>query len=121
VSVNVPPSCNVADVDVFLDIQHTWISDLDVFLTGPAGQIPLFQDICPGVIQDVLATLSDEAPTPIGSACPPAGGTFDTAPPDGLLQYEGEPAAGNWTLTVTDDVGGDTGSIRDWGLIIQFQ
>jgi subtilisin-like proprotein convertase family protein len=117
---NLPPSCRIADVDVFLDIQHTWNSDLDVFLLGPGGQVPLFQDIC-GATDNILTTLSDEAPQPIGAVCPPIGGTFDTQPPDGLLLFEGQSPSATWRLIVTDDVGGDVGTIRNWSLIFTFE
>ncbi len=35
---------------------------------------------------------------------------------DPLSVFDGEPAAGTWTLTVTDDVGGDGGTLDNWGL-----
>ena len=44
---------------------------------------------------------------------PPYAGTF--APQEWLAQLFGEPIAGDWTLEVTDEGGGDTGTLKSWG------
>jgi hypothetical protein len=112
----------LVDVDATLTIQHTYDGDLDVYLVSPLGsRIELFTDIG-GSGDNFLGTiLSDTAPDAAGAAPTPI--TAGTAPftgrfrPEGFLSaLEGENPNGSWTLEVTDDAGGDVGSLISWSL-----
>lgn len=125
---------NAADLKVRINANHTWVGDLIFRVTSPCGTTFLFDR--PGVPATTFgnsqnlggvytfdlsaATILPETnsgPTtiPAGSYLPSntagaahtwAGATFPCA------------ATGNWTLTMSDNGGGDTGSLIDWGIIV---
>jgi subtilisin-like proprotein convertase family protein len=115
-----PNGCQIEDVNVLLDITHTFNNDLVLDLSSPSqSDIGLFSRIC-GADDNIQALLDDDAAQPIGSVCPPAGfQTVNTAPPGNLTLFEGSSAAGTWKLDIADVVGGDAGTLHNWEL--QFQ
>jgi len=107
----------VMDVQVALDITHTFDGDLDVFLLSPAGTVvELFTDVG-GAGDDFIDTvLSDTATEPIATATAPFTGTF--SPEGSLADFFGETAQGIWTLEITDDASGDDGTLDGWELTL---
>jgi len=114
----VPADFLIADLDVDFVTDHTWTGDLDISLEGPDGTVIDLaagsDDICGGEsTADVI--FDDDGP---GFDCPgigaPATGVGPPASP--LAGFNGKSSAGTWTLTVTDTVGGDTGSLLQWSL-----
>jgi len=110
----------VLDVDVRLNITHTYDGDLDIFLIGPEGtRVELTSDNG-GTGEDFIDTIfDDEAPTSITAGSAPFTGRF--RPEGSLVTLDGLPAAGSWTLEVTDDAGVDQGELIDWTLILTFE
>ena len=116
-----PPSRHDAsigrDLDVVIDLSHTWVDDLDVTLTAPNGTIvDLFSDVG-GSGDDVSTTLDDEAATSIATATAPFTGTFQ--PEGSLASFDGVSPVGTWTLTIVDDAAGDDGTLHSWSLILR--
>lgn len=115
--INMTDDLIINEVVLNLDISHTWMSDLDIYLTSPSGtQITIVEDRC-GFRNDLLATFSDEG-TAIncsGSA-PTISGVV--LPVDMLATFIGESALGDWTLTVADDTNNDGGALNAWSLDI---
>ncbi len=119
----------VTDVNLDLDIPHTWPGDLVVKITSPAGtQVTVVENIgnvnapgggnCGCGTDDFLTTLDDEAAGgSVEDACPPSGADF--TPHNPLSAFIGENASGNWTLEVVDWSGLDTGTLSSWGLTIE--
>jgi subtilisin-like proprotein convertase family protein len=110
----------VLDVDVRLNITHTYTGDLDIFLIGPDGtRVELTSDNG-GSGNDFVDTIfDDEATTAITSGSAPFTGRF--RPEGSLATLDGLSAAGTWTLEVTDDAGADQGQLVDWTLILTFE
>ncbi|MDO8586327.1 MAG: S8 family serine peptidase [Armatimonadota bacterium] len=110
------PDC-IQDLNVKLKIIHTWDSDLDVYLIHPDGtRVELFTDV--GVSGDNFTdtVLDDEAATSITLGTAPFTGTYR---PEGTLSsFDGKPAAGQWTLEITDDTASDTGTLQSWCLLM---
>jgi len=111
----------VSDVDVIgLVISHTWIGDLQISLTSPGGTTVLLADRACNAARAVdynTIGFDDGAAQVVGAACPLApGSTF--RPVTALSAFNGQNASGAWTLTVTDNAGLDTGTLRAWGLRI---
>ena len=106
------------DVNVTLNITHTWDSDLDVYLIGPSGRsVELFTDVGSSGDGFLDTTLDDEAAGPITFGVPPFTGRYQ---PEGFLgDFDGEPASGTWTLSVYDDAGGDQGTLNSWSLTLE--
>lgn len=125
-SIVVPDAGTVTDVDVYLDITHTWIGDLTIILDngtvtdtlvakpgviGPAGCGSL-EDNFDNFVDDegTDGTIEDDFPyTP--------GGRYTSYMEDGGMDaFDGQPTSGTWTLSIYDSGGGDTGTLNSWSL-----
>ena len=101
-------------------ISHELASDLRAYLTSPEGtRVELWLNVCQGGgnswnVNNTGFTLSDLAPTVIGSTCPPGQGTYR---PTGLLgPLTGDHPNGTWSLNVIDSGPFDVGTLYGWGL-----
>ena len=119
----VPSSFIVGDVDIGIFLDHTYRSDLRIFLTSPAGTsvsiLPwttnvqsgnnlndLFDDEAAAAITSHNATVND----PLTPAPPPYSHSFRPANP--FSAFDGQNSAGTWSLRVCDAVGADIGNFR---------
>ncbi len=108
---------SINDLNVRLNIEHSYVSDLDVFLISPAGsRIELFTDV--GLNGDNLSNtlLDDEAATAITAGSAPYAGSY--RPEGQLAELDGENPNGVWTLEITDDGNADQGMLLGWSLAI---
>ncbi|MCS7016383.1 MAG: S8 family serine peptidase [Gemmatales bacterium] len=120
VPLNVSNSVVISEVQVVLQIQHTWTSDLIVSLISPSGRVVTLVHRRGGAGRDFQQTwFSDHASVPISAALAPFRGTY--RPEQGLSSLRGTVAAGTWTLRVQDVARGDTGRVVQWGLVIEAQ
>lgn len=95
------PDGTVAEVNVSVNISHTWKGDLRVWVFSPDGtKIQLHNKT--GGNQDNLITTYD---------------TF-TVPVQSLGAFNGKDAEGSWRLRVSDNAGQDTGTLNSWSLEI---
>ncbi|MEQ8996181.1 MAG: filamentous hemagglutinin N-terminal domain-containing protein [Coleofasciculus sp. B1-GNL1-01] len=137
----VPDSVStVENLDVRFSAQHTSHSNLDVSLSSPGGtELELFSgvesfDFSDDNFQDTL--LDDEATTSINPASAvsnisiylgSSNGTFQPEGVGGLAVFQGENPTGTWTLSVTDNYSGDSGTLfragdtAPWGEAIGTQ
>jgi subtilisin-like proprotein convertase family protein len=115
-TILIPAAARITDVNVTLDITHTFDGDLTLSLSNPDGIItPLsirnggggdnytnttFDDMTPGIV--------------ISDGTPPFTGTW--FPQGNLTQFEGGSTKGTWTLIVQDSAGADVGTINSWSL-----
>lgn len=116
-TVFVPDDFPVGDIDIRLDIEHTFDSDLTVVLVAPNGaSVELFSGVG-GDGQNFEGTiLDDEASVDISDGSAPFTGRFR---PSAFLPFlNGTPAGGTWRLEITDDFGGDTGFLNAWFLTL---
>ncbi|WP_178987056.1 reprolysin-like metallopeptidase [Winogradskyella schleiferi] len=105
----------VSDVNVLLNIPHTYTGDLDIFLTSPSGTLVELSTNNGGSGNNYTDTVFDgEASTSITFASAPFNGSF--LPEDDISVVYGEPAAGDWILTVVDVANNDGGSIDEFTL-----
>ena len=125
-TITVADDVTIADVDVFVDITHSWTGDLDIAVESPEGtSVVLIEDPCVGSLFDDLdATFSDEGdPAPPVGECsdvPPAvSGTITAA--GSLSDFDGEAANGDWVLTVVDDEADDDGTLNEWCVLISAE
>jgi hypothetical protein len=135
-SMVIPNSFTLVDLDVSLLITHTWVGDLDIVLEHSGGCGPITILNRPGTPppntglgcsgDNIDATLDDEgadgnAEDQCNGAAPAIGpGNFVAGDlPDNTLlsNCDGDSIGGTWTLTVTDNAGGDTGTLDQWCLI----
>lgn len=117
----------ITGVSVNVDATHTWVGDLIFTLTSADGTMITLLDR-PGAPatgngcqdNDVVATFIDGAADPEG-ICTGANAAWPVtlaAPVTALAALNGEDANGVWTLTISDNAGGDTGTLNNWELVI---
>lgn len=117
--INVPDDKTIVDVDVKLNIRHTWDEDVDIFLISPGGtRIELSTDNGGSGDNYTNTVFDDEAAPSITSGTAPFAGSYR---PEGLLSVvDGTSAAGTWKLEVTDDSNQDTGTLISWSLTVTY-
>lgn len=108
-------SVSIKDVNVQLDVTHTYVGDLTITLTSPNGTIVnLTAENC-GANQDIDATFNDGGIVlECGTTAPTLSG--DIQPVQNLSAFSGEESAGEWILTVDDGANGDGGSLNNFSL-----
>ncbi len=144
----VPDMGIIKDVNVDLQIEHTWQGDLIVEITHGSVTVPLLYR--PGDSDglsgagfsadnfgsfDNKFVLDDEAQQPYDSnigwgSVPDPGinnvggswipyGQFPNGGIGGLGAFDGLDKRGEWTLSISDNAGGDVGVLINWSLHIQ--
>ena len=107
----------ITDVNVAIDIKHTWNEDLEVTLISPSGQrIPLFEAV--GYDSDNFSgtVLDQQADTNIEDGDAPFTGSY--VPQGNLSNLNGEDPNGIWTLEVVDTFPEDGGRIESFAVTI---
>lgn len=106
-----------------LGITHTYVEDLIITLTSPAGTVVTLMSEVPCVEENLLLSFDDGATDDYSvlagtcnSSSPALSGTFQ--PLSGLSSFIGESSQGLWTLTVQDEALQDGGSLDQWTLEI---
>ena len=113
--INIPPSFIVNDVNVKINLTHTYTGDLDIKIIGPDGtQVFLAQDLGGSGDNYTNTIFDDQAANSITTGTAPFTGTFR---PQGVLaNFNGKQGQGNWTLHITDDANGDGGQLLNWAV-----
>ncbi|WP_181566740.1 HYR domain-containing protein, partial [Aequorivita sp. CIP111184] len=119
----------ITDLNVNLDISHTWVGDVTTTITSPTGTVVTIVDRpgytgtgfgCSG--DDILATLDDAGTgaveTQCGAGVPTIDGTF--TPNNPLAAFNGESTMGDWIITISDAVAGDSGTLNAWGITYSY-
>ncbi|MCR9166169.1 MAG: proprotein convertase P-domain-containing protein [Nannocystaceae bacterium] len=122
-TITVPDMGTIADIDVFVDITHTFGGDLEMTLLADdlALSNELAFDQC-SFNNDVFAVFNDEGSAAVGADCAePIGIEGNLTPQQPLSVYDGGEASGSWTLSITDDAGGDTGTLNEWCVYITLE
>jgi subtilisin-like proprotein convertase family protein len=112
----------IEDVTVTLDITHTYLGDLNIWLIAPdLTEVLLVADRGGNHDNFTDTTFDDSAETAISdtAAVAPYTGTFRPEQP--LSAFNGKNAAGKWTLKIQDDGPGDTGILNSWSIEITPQ
>lgn len=110
-------SGTILDIDVRVNLTHTWISDLQVWLVSPSGQEVQLFNRHGGSGDNLVNTIFDDAATTLISAgTAPFTGRF--RPVQSLSAFNGQGANGNWILRIRDNATDDTGTLTNWSLDI---
>jgi M6 family metalloprotease-like protein len=96
-TITIAQSGTAAKIKVKIDIQHTYIGDLNVKLTSPAGRSTVLHPQLGGSTDNLVAT-------------------YDSAVPGVLGSMVGQPMMGNWILNVSDRAKTDVGKLRSWSI-----
>lgn len=115
---------SVSDVNLGVAFTHTTRSHLRVSLTSPGGTTVAMMTNVGGNADHLSVLFDDEAATAIAThtandstaAVPPYQRTF--GPANLLSAFDGQAAAGTWTMTICDSVAGTTGNFTRADLYI---
>jgi subtilisin-like proprotein convertase family protein len=119
--LNVPDHVTIADLDVAINLTHTNVFDLQLYVQNPSGAIALLNmyDPANGYFHGAnysQTVFDDEATTSIRNGTAPFTGHF--RPLDSLSVFDGGDAYGPWRLRVYDAFYADTGELQTFGLCI---
>ena len=104
----------LADINVSLELDHSYLEDITVTLTSPSGTVVnLFSNAC-GNLTNVDAIFDDNAPGFVCSGTPGISGTV--RPSELLASFNGESIRGEWVLTIVDNTPADGGSLKAFSL-----
>jgi subtilisin-like proprotein convertase family protein len=110
---------SIVKVQAYVEITHTWNSDLVIQLQSPLGTTQDLSFRRGGSFDDVFngTLFRADSPNPIASYSFSDGVAAPDLRPDGDLNtFAGENANGTWNLIVTDLANGDIGSINRFDL-----
>ena len=120
-SISIAEGLVISDINVHVDITHSYVGELQITLTSPNGEsVTLLQDVCVNADNssgsDISAIFDDEGPDLVcGSSSPVVSGTLK--PQVGSLDvFNSQSAKGDWVLTVNDIYAGDGGSLDYFAL-----
>jgi len=90
---------DITDVEVYINITHTYIGDLIVEVTSPEGTTVRLHNRSGGSADNIIGWYDSEL-------------TVDG--PGALTDFTGESTVGEWTLWVSDNAGADLGTLNEW-------
>jgi len=118
-TMNVPNTGTITKVALEMNITHTFDGDLDITLDSPgAAAIDLTSDNGGGGDNFTNTVFALGFPS-ITTGAAPFTGVF--TPEGDLNTIVGTVSNGSWVLTITDDAGGDIGSLTGWTLHLCVQ
>jgi subtilisin-like proprotein convertase family protein len=114
-SINVNFDSTILDVDVRVDLTHSWINDLSLYLETPGGDKLLLSSSIGGADDNYTQTLFDqEASLNIVDGTAPFTGRF--APVQNISSIYGSSSKGIWKLIILDQEAGDSGDLLGFEL-----
>ncbi|HPR64470.1 MAG TPA: proprotein convertase P-domain-containing protein [Thermoanaerobaculia bacterium] len=117
--IDVPDTKEILDINVLINITHTYDGDLDIFLIAPdSTRVELSTDNGVGGDNYIDTIFDQEAANSITTGAAPFTGSF--RPEGDLSRLYTMMANGTWTLEVSDDGTGDSGTLTGWSLIFTF-
>lgn len=113
----VPVSGKIGDVDLALNIEHTSICDLQIYLTSPAGTAACINSYNVYTFKPHKAnfyrTIFDaESLFSVDNGKPPFTGLYRPNGPDSLTAFYGQQCYGAWQVKVIDWIYADTGIFK---------
>ncbi|MDU8886785.1 M12 family metallo-peptidase [Yeosuana sp. MJ-SS3] len=113
-------SGTITDVNVSIDITHTWVGDLDVAVQSPDFTfLQLMDPFNPCQQQDdLIVTFDDDG---VAFDCNLTGSDISMQSTHASLSdWNGEEVSGSWIIGVGDFGTGDTGTLNGWSVTICY-
>ena len=118
--IDVNDSRQILDLNVRINITHTFNSDLEISVIAPNGTTILLSNRRGGAGQNFTNTVfDDEGGAAIANGTAPFTGIF--RPDQSLGTVDGLTGAGRWTLRINDAVALNSGQLNSWQLDFTFQ
>lgn len=126
-TLNFSVNGTITDVNLTVNVTHTWNDDIELRLSSPSVGAQLLWQDCGGSSDNLTATIDQDAAGP--HPCPSTGTVTGTAQPTNgsgspvlaagtLDAFDASASGGVWTLNVTDDSSICTGTLNAWSLTI---
>lgn len=116
----VPSTTPIQDINVNLNLNHGRMIDMDVQLVAPgATTVDLFTDVGAnslGILDNIEVSLDDQSARPVLEGLDMIGAIFQPEPPGRLSTFNGLNPSGTWTLRLTDDDNGQSGTLLGWSI-----
>lgn len=119
--INVGAGGTIQDLDIFVNLTHSFTGDLDIFVIHDAVTVQLYDRSGGSGANITDVTFDDEAATAIDAASPPYGPGSFRPDPDVLSAFDGLDVNGSWQLRIVDNFTGDSGTLLDWSVIAEVQ
>lgn len=104
----------VSDINVNLEVSHTYLEDLIISLTSPLGSTVVLTSKSCGSLNNMNVIFDDDG-VPINCSGNPAlEGTI--RPLGSLSSFNGESLLGDWILTIEDTAASDGGALESFSL-----
>ncbi len=118
--LDVPIEYHITDVNVRVNITHTYDADIDMYLVTPwSDTLELSTDNGVGGDNFQVTVFDDEGVNgPVTAGVAPFNGSY--IPEELLAGADGFNAVGTWRLVIIDDVGGDIGYVNCWCLEFNY-
>jgi M6 family metalloprotease-like protein len=100
--INISKEGKVKSIKIIIDIIHTYIGDLHLALMSPSGKIVILHDRTGGSQDNLIKMYSSDK--------------FEA-----LQAMRMESIQGDWILQVSDKTQMDTGQLKSWKLIIEYE
>lgn len=118
-AINVPTTSNISDVNLAVNLTHTYVSDLQIILQGPmvtTTQSTIFSQSCT-TNDNINATFDDQG---AGIVCAPTitGNVIPTTP---LNVFNGLNPNGDWLVGIRDVGAADLGNVVSYTLTVCSQ
>lgn len=112
--LNVPTTDPITDVNLAVNLTHTWISDITIAMLSPQGtQVNVFNRSCTSN-DNINATFDDQGSAIVCAATI----TGNVVPAQPLSALNGQNPNGTWTFGVMDQAADDTGTIVSYTLTV---
>lgn len=116
-ALNVSQSLTISDLNVKVNLTHTYDSDLILTLIAPDGTRILLSNRRGGAGDNYTNTIfDDEATTSIAAGAAPFNSSY--RPEQALSALDGKRANGTWRLEIRDAAARDVGNLLSWSLIV---
>ena len=114
-NLEIVPRVTITDIDVTINVTHTFDGDLDLFLIAPdQDTVQLFSGSDQSGDNFTYTRFDDQATTNIEDGTPPFTGRF--RPIGNLVDFTNMSSAGTWTLLAADYFLADSGFIENFTL-----
>ncbi len=118
-SINVPTTSNISDVNLAVNLTHTYVSDLQIILQGPmttTTQSTIFNQACTNN-DNINATFDDQGSAIVCAATI----TGNVTPSTPLSVFNGLNPNGSWLVGIRDVGAADTGNVISYTLTVCSQ
>lgn len=117
-AIDIPEHIILADVDVLINITHTYLGDLKIVLRNPEGEEVILVNERDDASDNYTNTVFDaESSLSLIHGTAPYSGRFK--PAGDLSKFNTTDAFGKWTLHIVDTIAEDAGALLNWQLLLQ--